>query len=300
MKQLIKAGVAVLALLSLIGCFQVSTVIKVKPDGSGTIEETFLMNKEFVRQMRATMNQMAEQMEQIMTGQTERKEEQPSQESETKQAGELFDIFDEVKLRDKAGTMGKGVTYISGEKITTNKFEGYKAVYAFKDINKLRFNQNPGKSVPSAPGGRNRESGEKEEFVTFQFTRGHPSTLIIRMPDYKADGKPESSSGDFKKAQTDDQQSEMMAARMKKMFEGMKIALEVEVQGSIVETNATYREGTRITMMELDFGRLLEMPEEFKKFSRSKPETVEDAKKLMKDLPGIKVDLNKNVMIKFK
>jgi len=38
--------------LSLAGCLQVDTLIKVKPDGSGTIEETFMMRKDIV-EMRA-------------------------------------------------------------------------------------------------------------------------------------------------------------------------------------------------------------------------------------------------------
>ena len=40
--------------LSLSGCIQFDTVIKVKPDGSGFIEETFLMRKDFLGQMQAS------------------------------------------------------------------------------------------------------------------------------------------------------------------------------------------------------------------------------------------------------
>jgi hypothetical protein len=42
------------------------------------------------------------------------------------------------------------------------------------------------------------------------------------------------------------------------------------------------------------------MPEKLLQFSQLEPETLEDAKKFMKDLPGIKVEMNKEVMIKFK
>jgi len=51
--------------------------------------------------------------------------------------------------------------------------------------------------------------------------------------------------------------------------------------------------------MEMDFGRLIEMPEYLKKFSRSKPQGLEEAMKLMKDIPGVKVDLNEEIFIKF-
>jgi len=290
MKKIVEIGVVVLILLGVSGCLQVSTVVKVKPDGSGTIEETFLMNKEFVQQMDSMMGQMTQTMEQG----------EKKQKSKKKQAEKGFNIFNEAELKKKAGEKGEGVKYVSGKKIMADKFEGYKVIYAFKDINKLRFNQNPGESVPSGSGGKDKESEGKKEFVTFHFTKGQPSQLIVRLPADKITDKPKSSIEDSKKEQVDKQQEEMMMNQMKMMFEGMKISLAVEVQGSIVETNATYREGSKITLMEMDFGKLIEAPEEFKRFNQVNPQTLEDAKKLMKDIPGIKVELNKEVMIDFK
>jgi hypothetical protein len=271
---------------------QVNTLIKVKPDGSGTIEETFLISKEFVQLIK-------EMTEQMVTGLTEQGGNQSAQKSTKKQAEEFFDIFDENKLKKEAIKKGEGVTYVSGKKVTTDKFEGYKAIYAFTDINKLKLNQNPSESIPSDPSGNNNGSEKKKEFVTFHLTKGHPSTLIVRLPADKGDDK-SMPSEETETVQTDNQQSEMMMAQIEKIFEGMKITMAIEIQGSIVETNATHREGSRITMMELDFGKLLQMPEKLKQFGQLKPESLEDAKKLMKNLPGIKVELNKEVTIKFK
>lgn len=300
MKQIIRVGLIVLIVLCLVGCLQVNTVVKVKSDGSGTIEETFLMSKVFVQQMKAMMEGMAVKMEQAFKGQKEQNDEQLIKKPKEKQTGKPFDIFNETNLAKKASNLGEGVTYVSGEKITTDKFEGYKAIYEFKDINKLKINQNPSENVPSGPVEKTKGSSKKKEFVTFNFIKGNPSTLNIKLPTDKADIKPKSSSKNIKTTQTNDQTSEMMMAQMKMMFEGMKVAMAIEVQGSIVETNATHREGSRVTLMELDFGKLLEKPENLKKFSQSNVETIESAKKLMKDLPGIKVDLNEEVMIKFK
>jgi hypothetical protein len=213
---------------------------------------------------------------------------------------ESFDLFDEAKLKREAGTKGEGVTYVSGKKIATDTFEGYKAIYAFADINKLKLNQNPSDSVPSGPSGSDSEN--KEEHVTFHFTKGGPATLIVKLPEekpVKKDDAAESAEAP-KPSPVEKQQSEMMLAQMKQMFKGMKIAMAIEVEGAVVQTNATHREGSRITMMELDFGKLLEMPEKLLQFSQLEPETLEDAKKFMKDLPGIKVEMNKEVMIKFK
>ena len=91
-----------------------------------------------------------------------------------------------------------------------------------------------------------------------------------------------------------------MMAQMMKVFEGMRIAFSVEVEGTILETNAMHREGSRVTLIDIDFGKLIEMPERFKKIGQAQPKTLEEAKLLMKDIPGIKVDFNDEIIITFK
>src|SRR5690606_25519434 len=48
------------------------------------------------------------------------------------------------------------------------------------------------------------------------------------------------------------------------MFDGFKVAIDVEVLGSIVETNAEYVEGSRITLLEMDLGLLFADQEKLK------------------------------------
>lgn len=288
MRKRILLVLSALLCVSLTACFQISTLVKVKPDGSGNIEETFLMSKELVKQMNAMASQMS------AVGEEGGK---PDKKKGKKPAKDMFGVLNVEELKKKVNEMGEGVTYVSSNKVTTDTLEGYRAVYAFKDINKVKFNQNPGEKMSPGQGGG---STEKKEFVSFQFTKGNPSRLNINMPESKTPDKPKEPEGEVKKEQPDDQNSEMMKEQMKKMFTGMKIGFDVEVIGKIVETNATHRKGGRITIMELDFEKLLEMPEELKKFSQAKPQTIEDAKQLMKDIPGIKVELNKEVTIDFK
>lgn len=75
---------------------------------------------------------------------------------------------------------------------------------------------------------------------------------------------------------------------------------EKEIPGKIVETNAIHCEGSRVTFMEMDFGKLLEMPHQLEELNRMKPQGLEDAMELIKNVPGIKVDLNDEVIIKFR
>ncbi|MBW1744518.1 MAG: hypothetical protein JRJ47_13985 [Deltaproteobacteria bacterium] len=265
-RQVMKAGGIVLMLLSLVGCLQVDSVIKVKSDGSGTIEETVMMSKEMVQMMNGMMQQM---MEGMTEGMEETGKEPSAKQPEQKQAMESFNLFDEAKLKQEAGDMGEGVTYVTGKAISTDTFEGYNVVYAFVDINKLKFNQNPSDNVPSDPSQSGSE--EEEEYITFHFTKGKPATLSVKLPEEDREKKDDAA----KPAETPEQsaaeqeQAAMVLAQMKSMFKGMKIVMAIEVEGAVVETNATHVDGSRITLF-------------------------------MKDLPGIKAEMNKEVTIRFK
>ncbi len=283
-------------ILCITGCLQVNTVIKVRPDGSGTVEETFLMSKDVVQQMSMMVGQMGQMMTSQMGGQAG----EITVETTGTSAETGFDIFDQSKLEKRAADFGNETTFLSGEKISNAKFEGYKAIYAFSDINALRINQSPGEAMPEMPGTESKGPGKKKEFVTFDFTKGDPATLTIRNPAKKNDEdniKPQSD--DINVEKNDSMTNEAMPQQMLAMFKDMKVAMSVEVDGAIVETNATHRDGSKVTLMEMDFGKLFEIPEKVEKLSSLKLETLEDAKEFMKDLPGIKVDLNNEVYIKF-
>ena len=85
MKKLIRLPILFLSTLLLWGCFQVDTVVRVKKDGSGTVEERMVMGGMFVAQMKMMSAQMG-----AMGG-------------EAAGAGE-FSLLDEEKLRARAGS----------------------------------------------------------------------------------------------------------------------------------------------------------------------------------------------------
>ena len=85
-----------------------------------------------------------------------------------------------------------------------------------------------------------------------------------------------------------------------KMFKDMKIRVVITVQGAITETNATHREGNEVTLMEMDFNALLANPEKFQKLASANSRRFEDMKDIVKDMPGMKVDLNETLEIRFK
>jgi len=79
----------------------------------------------------------------------------------------------------------------------------------------------------------------------------------------------------------------------------MKMALVVEVNGSIVETNATHRDGRRITIIDFDLAKLGSSLPQLEKLKRLQGSSLADAKELMKDFPGMKLDLNDRLKVLF-
>lgn len=270
-----------LAALLLSGCFDVETLVKVKPDGSGTVEQTVLLSKELVIQMKEMQAQFKDAAG--AGGATG---------ANTKD--EPFSLLNEAELKKQSTGMGEGVTFQSARKVSTQTGDGFKAIFAFKDINQLKLDQNPASAAPKM--GPMTTQPNKQEFVGFQLKPGKPAELTVTMPPQKLDqekGEKEATPGG------DERPDPTMLAMMQQMLKGMRMVLAVEVEGAIASTDATYRDGSKVTLMEIDFGKLTADPKVFEKLAAKKPASVEDAKQLLKNVPGIKAETNQKVSIKF-
>jgi hypothetical protein len=267
MKSLRLIFAAFLAMLGLTGCLQVEKIVKLNADGSGTIEETVVLTKSAL----AGLQQMAAGFGGDKGG----------------KAPALPDIADEAKLKAAAVKMGDGVTLVSSKKVDGEQGQGFTAIYAFTDINKLKLDQNPGDALPDS--GKAKASVGKKEPITFHFTKGSPAELTFAMPVPEFKPKKEQPEG----------MEDMAMQMMKQMFKDMRISLALEVQGKITETNAEYRDGSRVTLMDMDFNKLLADPEKFKALAKANPQTLQEAKTLIKGLDGVKIETAPEVKIKF-
>jgi hypothetical protein len=208
-----------------------------------------------------------------------------------------FDVLDENELRNSASEMGRGVTYVSSKKITTKDAEGYRATFAFSDINKVRLDTSPSDKTPS-PTGIGVEKVDEDAVATFRFTQGPPAVLVVMLPEeLTSDNLQPPELPDTLPA--DDPQMATMAKEMKEMFKDMKVNIALEVEGDIIRTNATHREGSKITLMEVDFGKLMQNEEALKKIDQLEPRNADEARKLLKDVPGIKVEFNPELRVEF-
>lgn len=243
------------------GCINSATSVKVKPDGSGTIEQTTLMNTQSLRPMLQGLEQQGAK---------------PA-------AGP---VVNEADL--KRGAERMGVTYVSGVPAKgPNGFEGVKAVYSFTDINKVRIDQDPN-LAGSTSGAFGAPAQAEEDALQFKLSQaGGVSTLVVTFPD-KATGsaKPDAESGG------PDMSNPQMLAMMKSMFDGFKVAIDLEVLGTIVKTDADWVNGSKVTLLEMDLGQLLQDEGKLKEIqSKVKPGAkISDVKPYLKDVKGIKIN----------
>ncbi|MCI0624239.1 MAG: hypothetical protein L0387_21775 [Acidobacteria bacterium] len=75
--------------------------------------------------------------------------------------------------------------------------------------------------------------------------------------------------------------------------------MAIDVQGSLVKTNSLYQEGTRVTLLEMDFSELLSNEALLQQAAMMKGQTLDDAKELLKGLKGFKINLDPEVNIEF-
>ena len=142
-------------------CFQFSTVLTLKTDGSGTIQQRLLFSQAAIAQLR--------QFAALGGG------------------GADFDPLSERQARDAAASLGPGVTYVSSTPIDSSEGVGRDITYTFTDINQLSLDQAPPPpgGIPAVPQGAG--AGGR---VTFKLTRQADgrSLLSIALPELPVSG----------------------------------------------------------------------------------------------------------------
>jgi hypothetical protein len=269
---------AILPLLALptAGCIGFETLVKVKADGSGTLVQTMTMSAETMEMMKSMKSDGAK----VEVG-------------SKPMALEEKDI---EQARAEAAKMGEGVTFVKAEPIDTPQAKGMRAIYSFKDVTKLKVSQKP-----SSPGGAPAPGGtEKDDTMKFGFSKAANgnAVLTVAMPDLKA-AADKKAAGAKTPAKAPEAPPEAMAM-MKQMFKGLRIAIAIEPEGKVVQTNSPFVEGSRVTLMEMSFDALLADEAKLKQFNAAmEGGSIADAKRLMKGLSGVKISLDPEVKIEF-
>ena len=241
------------------------------------------MSKEMVEQMKAINSQMKTKAigDSDAGGQKSIKE---------------FKILDEKKiaeLKEKAKEMGNDVEFSSVENIETEYGSGYKAIYTVSDINKLKYIMG---SKDRKISNRNKPE-EKKEGVTFKYVKGSPATLTVIFPETKEDNN---SAVKRTEMPVTGKLDETRLSSMKSMYKGMKFTAILEVQGEIIETDASFKEGSKIILADVEMDKLLENKDIAEKLTATSLKKYEDIQKICKDVLGAKFELKKEIQVRFK
>lgn len=279
MKKLVELMVLVLVICGLAGCFQMDQVVTVLPDGSGTLEETFMVSRKIAESMSALTAGM---------GDSSRPGNDGTDKSGTKE--QAFFKDDEIKKRAEA--LGPDVRFVKMQRIANKQYEGYKAVYSFSNINKLRLD--PGSSGMPKQMEQGRESTPKgTEFI---FTPGKSATLVVKQQKKNAvtGGNTPEAVSPAKETSAEE------LAMVRQMFDGLRITTTLVIKGNIIDSNATHRAGSTITLTDVDFGKILDKPELLSKMTALPPGDPAAAMEVIKNIPGMKFDMNEELRISFR
>ena len=271
MSRVARVALAALAAAAVSGCLQSSTLIKVKPDGSGTIDETITMTAEAAAQLNALATMSNDKV---------------------KPAGKsgLDDLFSDKQARDAVARMGQGVTFVSSEKIDTADRKGLKAIYAFTDIRKISLAE---VHAPTMSG----DAAAKDPPMTFDFKQlpGGNGLLTINQAGVENALK----SGDARPAPTnaiDPKMAEQGIEMAKAIMKGMKIDVLIQVP-RVVKTNSPYVDAGAVTLLSMDFDKVLADPKALERMNGLT--TLAETKAALKDFKGIKITLEPQVTIEF-
>jgi hypothetical protein len=268
---LIKSVLFFFTIIFFTGCLEVNTTVHLNKDGSGTLEESVLMSSQVVQMISAFASSF----------------------DSTAADTNKFSLFQPDQLKADTSKYGSGIKYLSGEEVKENEKEGYRVVYSFDNINKLRINQNPNSKI-DMEGIDVEEEDTSKEILHFDFSPGDPASLLIKLPSKKdQEVTNEAPSQDTAGTNTEGMDE------LVKLMKDMHITLKIDVNGNIVETNANYVNGSEVTLFDISFNELLDNPEKLKMFKQQSPQNLEEIKKIMENLPGVKIELNDEVKIKF-
>jgi hypothetical protein len=254
-----RLGVIALFTCALAGCLNSATVITVKRDGSGTLEQTLLVNKQAFKGIMGGIGGTS---------------------PVTQSAG----VLNETAFKRAAERMG--VRPVSLTPVKDGSFEGARALYAFDDVSTIRVDQEPPMSASS--GDAAAKPAATASPIRFAFAKEGPTSVLTLIFDEKA----ASDAGAKVPPAAAEPIDPAMLQMIKGVFQGLKIAIDLELDGTIVKTNADYVTGSRVALVEIDVAAVFDDPETLKVLqSRIRPGvTIAELKPFLKDVKGVKIN----------
>ena len=243
-------------------CFQMTTVLKVNGDGTGTITHQMVYTKAALAQLK--------QFAAFGGG----------------RGGGSADPLSEQQARDMTASIGPGVTYVSSELITTPFGQGRNAIYAFTDVSTLRIS-----TQPAAPGGltlKTQGFSTQSESITFTMTHEVNGNAMLHIH------VPEPNYLDF----FGSPQAAGQIGMIKTTLAGARVLLAAEPAGGLVRASSPFVEGQRVTLLDIDLDTVLADDTLLPRI-QAVAATPAEAKAVLLGAKGLKINLEPEITIEF-
>ncbi|PAP78132.1 hypothetical protein [Rubrivirga marina] len=195
--------------------------------------------------------------------------------------------FDEAAMEARAEALGEGVRVASFEP----REDGYTVVFDVDDVRQLRY------ATPEALG-ENEGEGPDGVDLSFGFDEGDPSTLRVLVPKPEPDDdKVEASDA---APEVDPQEQARMLAMMRSFFADARMTVAVEVEGAIEETNASYVDGSRVTLFDLPFVAVFDVMEANPELMGNEPPEPEAMLDELRAIEGVRMEGPGTVRVRFR
>ena len=250
--------------LLLMGCISSGVTVKVNKDGSGEIIQTFNIKRDFVGFMSMS--------------------EEPTDPN----------LIDREALNLAAKAMGEGVTLVKVDPMPeTSTYAGYKAYFKFTDISKIRVSASPSTS----PEASDEENGD---WISFDFDKGPTSKLTMYLEN-EDEPYEDGEVADLTEGQEEapSEIGEGMGDQLKEIYKDMHYWMKVEVNGRITDTNASFTDGSVITIFDMNFEKIVENAELFEKVTGEDPGSMKEYKDELAAV-GVLVDDQDEIFVNFK
>ena len=196
-------------------------------------------------------------------------------------------MINKVELKKLAAAMGDGVSLSKVKPAEEDSlYSGYKAYFTFSDISKIRISITPA----TTPG---TSEGDDMNWITFDFEKGRNPVLTIISQSDESDKEV-----DKHDSSEPEETDEGMKEQMKEIFKSIHFWFKVNVNGKISNTNASYTDGSVVTIIDMNFEKIVENDELFTVITSDKNSDLEDYKDQLEKI-GVKIDDQDRIEIRF-
>lgn len=268
--------------LTTTGCLRSYSMLTVNRDGSGTIADTVLFSPRLVQMMESF-------------GAIDGVE---SSESQSKQ------LWNDSTISADAEKIGPGVTVKKVDTLTLGGYKGYVALFDVKDVTKISLDKKRGAEKLASPGLDSEAGGssvDDDEDLAITFAYDKKGTLIINNPMGRDNSNPAPDTSAPQSPEELRQSLDMMSGFMR----GLRMRMRVAVNGTISQCDATTFNNGTITMIEVDFDKLLDAWEEnpalMESFESLKDGDMQEIQKVMSQFPpgALVVELQPKITVRF-